>query len=210
MILTNRINLMNKKYIIEIIILLCVLFSAGCAFIGGGTIGNITYTSVKRSNDWYWGWRTPICEGYAKSMEAGINRGQFTMAEIEAICGKPDEIIHGNENITKWEYRRGIRWKGINLMLILPLRIPIAVPVGRNNVTFIFENGKLAQYSVIDDHWCITYVGFNIIPLDPEGKTLGFHYETACEVEHKGIEISDAKCNLLFYSSCYPKGHPGL
>ncbi len=89
-------------------------------------------------------------------------------------------------------------------MLIIPVRLPIAIPVGHKDVTLIFEDDRLVQWIIIDDHWCITSLGFNFIPMDPEGKSVGFFYETSCEWGHRGVDPYSAKCDFLFYKGCYP------
>jgi hypothetical protein len=63
----------------------------------------------------------------------------------------------------------------------------------------------LNNWTINDDHYCVSYVGFNFIPIDPEGKSLGFKSGSSCKW-HKDMTPYDGKmaCAVPFYDKCYP------
>lgn len=191
------------------VLIMLALITSSCAFIGAGEIGDVVYksppkTSVDTSisfNVGYYIDDTWLFD-FLKSNPDSIGRKVITPATIENLWGKPNKVVIEKDRkiIT---YNRGLRWNGFIAIVLIP--IPIAVPVGHKTVIFTFENDLLTYWVIRDNHYCISYTGFNLIPFDPEGKTLGFHATTECQW-HKDISPRDGEmaCGSLFYDKCYP------
>lgn len=188
------------------LILLClfILSNAGCAFVGGGAIGDVEYTS-------------PNQEGAQRRYEmlksdlttrqsARVGAKPFKLSDIESEWGVPHTVVTQDSKKTV-TYRNGLRWNGIISLFLLPL--PIAIPVGYSTVNFHFKEDILINWTIRDEHYCMSYVGFNLIPLDAQGKTLGLASETSCEW-HKNMTPYNGSmvCDVPFYDQCYPPSPP--
>jgi hypothetical protein len=189
---------MISKRIILIIILM--LSTAGCAFVGYGGIGEAVYTSREQKRPVFR--YNMLNSDLSKRDKKVTDTTPFQVSDIEAEWGKPDEIVV-NDTFKKMTYKKGLRWKGIILIIGIP--VPIAVPVGHKTITFNFENDFLNYWTILDDHYCVSYAGFNLIPLDPEGKTFGLKAETSCKW-HKDMTPYDGKmaCAVPLHDRCYP------
>lgn len=181
------------------LLLMILLFSSsGCAFIGGGEIGEAVYKSSV--NGWHSWIDNTLASSFNKASYDSSTKKFISPANIEAVWGKPERIIIKN-NKKHITYNKGLRWKGMIAIVIIP--IPIAVPVGHKTVTFNFENDQLQNWEIHDSHYCVSYTGFNLIPLDPEGKSLGFFAERDCEW-HKDMDPrDDMACGSIFYDKCF-------
>ena len=136
------------------------------------------------------------------------DRSPFQVSDVVAEWGKPDDIVIVNDKSKKLIYKKGLRWKGIVIIIGIP--IPLSIPVGHKTITFNFENNLLNNWTIHDDHYCVSYVGFNFIPIDPEGKSLGFKSESSCKW-HKDMTPYNGKmaCDVPFYDKCYPSPEYG-
>ena len=180
---------------------LLMLITSGCAFFGGGVIGEAIYTSPSQEFPHI----TYMLKSDFTKMEPGVNRTVYIkLSDIVAEWGKPSEVLYNN-GIKSITYEKGLRWKGLRLMLIVPYPIPIAVPVGHKTVTFHLKDDTLINWTIHDSHYCESYIGFNFMPYIP----FGFEAETQCE-GHKDMSRYEGQmaCDVLFYDKCYPKNKP--
>lgn len=185
---------------IFIAIVLLLLFQA-CAFVGAGAIGTVNYTGddMRRSQLYY-----VIPQKDLSVTNRNWREARYNKNDIQMKWGEPDIITVINEHSEAWTYKKGLRWKGIIILALIP--VPVAFPVGRMSIIFTFEDNLLSYYSIIDDHWCLSYAGLNLIPLDPGGGSkLGFTAGTICQWHKGGIGPTYGKmiCDLPFYG-CYP------
>lgn len=176
-----------------------LLSASGCALIGAGGIGDAVYTSAKYG-------KLSYCDTILKSdfslRQLPVGSKPVQYSDIEAEWGKTNDLtVEGNNKSVT--YKTGLRWKGIILMPIIP--IPLAIPIGQKSVTFHFENDYLINWTIHDDHYCISYVGFILIPFG--GEFFGPISETSCQW-HKDMNPTrsseDMACDVPFYDKCYP------
>lgn len=188
------------------IILLSMLIVSGCAIIGVGEIGEAVYKTPDNSHGNRWV-RSKYSRLFYPSSEAGSHR--VSPDEVEAIWGDPKDTVI-DSNTKKLTFNNGLRWRGIILLPLLPL--PFAVPVGNSTVTFNFENDVLLGWTIHDSHYCLSYSGFNLIPLDPEGKSLGFQNESRDCQWHGDMTPYDGEmaCKFMLYDKCYKSELGGL
>ena len=168
---------------------------------GVGALGSVNYTGDDMRRD-------HLSKSIPKKDFSMTTRtwreARFNKNDIKMEWGEPDNIAVVNEHAEEWIYKNGLRWRGIIIVALIPF--PIALPVGRTAVTFTFNDELLSYYSVVDDHWCVSYAGLNFIPLDPGGNNdLGFTSGTACQWHKAGIGPTYGKmiCDLPYYG-CYP------
>jgi hypothetical protein len=191
-------------------ILVCIIlaFMNGCAFIGAGNIGNIEYIFPKMDSE-----SNPLSTMPLKDFSKMNLQGRSVeISDVENLWGKPDKLTikDGKKDYT---YHLGLRWNGLILIPVIPLPIPLALPVGHESITFTFFEDKLTRWSILRNHYCVSAAGFSVIPLDPEGKSLGLSAGSACQWGHKGIEPYNTSatitCDLPFYNRCYPDDPEG-
>jgi hypothetical protein len=181
-------------------LLVLLIFTSGCAFVGYGGVGEAVYTSPEQSGPVFA--YTMLKKDLSITHKRTTDTKPFELSDIESEWGTPDKTIIVNEKTKRITYKQGFRWKGIVIIPLIP--IPIAIPVGHKTITFNFENDSLKNWTVHDDHYCVSYAGFNLIPFDPEGKTLGLAAESSCKW-HKDMTPYQGKmaCHVLFYDRCY-------
>lgn len=190
-----------------ILLIALALITSSCAFVGVGEVGEVIYKSPPEADGyWHFGggyyiddtWTSKFMENDPESNRKKV----ITPSNVEALWGKPNNTVvdKSRKVIT---YNRGLRWRGIIPIAIIP--IPLVVPVGHKTVSLTFENDHLVNWVIHDSHSCVSYIGFNFIPLDPEGKTLGFKAGSSCGW-HKDMspDNGEMSCNFLFYDRCYP------
>lgn len=192
-----------KKIILSLLLL---IFSSGCAFVGYGGIGEAVYTSPEQSGSVFA--YTMLKKDLSIRDKKVTDIKPFQISDVETEWGTPDDTVIVNEKSIKIIYKQGLRWKGIVIIPLIP--IPIAIPVGHKTITFTFEYDSLKNWTIHDDHYCVSYAGFNLIPFDPEGKTLGLTAESSCKW-HKDMTPYQGKmaCRVLFYDRCYPSPEYG-
>jgi len=123
---------------------------------------------------------------------------KYTIEDVKAEWGEPKQITL-SDNKTTLFYSKGLRWKGIIIIPLIP--IPLAIPVGFKTVSFEFTNNELDRWKIHGTHYCFSYAGFNFIPVIP----VGFFAESDCQ-SHDDMLIGygEMSCNVPFYDKCYP------
>lgn len=196
-----------------LLLLVFILFTSGCAYVGYGEIGEVKYKGPDRPESGYqWGSGYFIDSTWTDEFLKHSTEGEFkkfiTPSSIEAVWGKPENVTIENNNKTV-TYNRGLRWRGFVAVIIVP--IPIAIPVGHRTVTLSFENDRLKGWETHGSHRCLSVIGFNFIPTDPEGKSLGFKAVSECDW-HKDMTPYNGEmaCNFFLYDKCFPKNDVGI
>jgi hypothetical protein len=82
-------------------------------------------------------------EAYPIPYMSGTNSPADTSNWLEDHWGKPNKISHAGAGSLDeiWTYKFGLRWDGVLLAVVVP--IPIAVPVGREQVCFVIRGGRV-------------------------------------------------------------------
>ncbi len=173
-----------------------MLVASGCAFIGAGAIGDITYVSPEQKPGKYDSFgRNMLKSDY--SMQINSPR-TFTMADVKAEWGKPEEVYTSGDE-TELVYAKGLRWRGFIVSPLIP--IPLAIPVGRKTVRFKFNNDELVRWTIHGTHYCYSFIALQFLtlvvpPIFPA---------VDCE-NHTDMFVCYGKssCNIPFYDACYP------
>ena len=66
-------------------------------------------------------------------------KGAVPISSVMREWGEPNAKETLGPDREEWTYRFGLRWKGVLLVLLLP--IPLMVPVGYDRITLLVENG---------------------------------------------------------------------
>lgn len=85
-------------------------------------------------------------------------------AWLEEHWGKPARLVpssaQGGGDI--WTYRFGCLWSGVVAVVVLP--IPLALPVGRERVSFLVQDGRVVSAKVVRHRTCGAIAGCIIGP----------------------------------------------
>ena len=89
-----------------------------------------------------------------------ISHGSIKIdSQVSAMrhLGNPEEVVTYKSGSEKWNYNKSIAWRGVYIVVILP--VPLMLPVGHNKLSLHFaSDGKLidAISESADDKGCVT------------------------------------------------------
>ncbi len=73
---------------------------------------------------------------------------QRSKAKISETMGEPYRIDSGEGAQEVWRYRNGLKWRGVFVSLLV-IPVPLLLPVGRDDRTFMFE-GDSCRSEVVE------------------------------------------------------------
>jgi len=78
----------------------------------------------------------------------GRTAASVTAEQVQTLWGKP-KATGNSEGYDFMTYNRDLAWRGLMVFLIFP--IPLLLPVGYNETTLFFDQGRLVK--VHSDYW---------------------------------------------------------
>ncbi|EEF61513.1 hypothetical protein Cflav_PD4191 [Pedosphaera parvula Ellin514] len=117
--------------------MLCLLIQ-GCVGIGVSKTRNEAFQNPKISDVAY-------VSGLSHTDASQTNVVVYTATWLENHWGRPARITHvGVDSQTEvWTYKFDIIWNGVTPVLLVP--IPIILPVGREQIQFVLQDGRVVS-----------------------------------------------------------------
>ena len=122
---------------------------------------------------------------------SAASQADIAQESVLSTWGKPD-LSENVGGIERWTYNAGLSWRGVLLMAVV-IPIPLAVPVGHDQLVLDFQSKKLAAISVRGTGSRTAYCAVPLI-LPHVG---GCNSETTPFTGQLGYEFDDSEKLLL-------------